>query len=315
MSDARKLILKNYLSPGDVAVMTGAVYSLHKMHPGKFRTAVDTSCPAVWEFNPDVIPLEEANAEGNFETIHMHYNLIHQSNQRAVHFLDGYADHLENLLGVRVPLLTNRPMIYLAEQEKQWINQVQEATGRPTKYWVVNAGMKPCFTTKLWPYYQEVVDRLQGRVYFVQVGKTEHVHQPLRGALNLIGKTDDRQLIRLIANAQGVLCGLTYTMHLAAGLQKPAVILAGGREARQWNCYPFQVQFNSVGLLPCCSTEGCWKSRTVKLFDGAEQDNEDKLCLSPVLTPQPSPRCLALIQPDQVVAAILSFYEGGVLQF
>jgi ADP-heptose:LPS heptosyltransferase len=315
MPDVRKLILKCHLSPGDIAAMTASVYSLHKMHPGKFRVAVDTSCPAVWEYNPDVMSLEEANAEGGFETIQMHYNLIHQSNQRAVHFMDGYCDHLFHTLGVPVPLLTNRPMIYIAEQEKQWMSQVQEATGRPTKYWLVNAGMKSCFTTKLWPYFQELVERLQGMVQFVQVGKPEHIHTPLRGVIDLIGKTDDRQLIRLVHNAQGVVCGVTFLMHLAAGLQKPAVILAGGRESRQWNAYPLQIQWNSIGQLPCCALEGCWKSRTVKLYDGAEQDNEDKLCLNPVPTPVPSPRCMALVTAEQVAESILSFYEGGVLTF
>ena len=39
-------------------------------------------------------------------------------------------------------------------------------------YWLIVAGGKHDLTTKWWPraYYQEVVDRLGGRVRFVQVG-------------------------------------------------------------------------------------------------------------------------------------------------
>jgi len=313
MPDARKLILVNKLSPGDVACMTAAVHSLHRFYPGRFVTAVDTTCPALWEHNPDVVSLEEATKDGSFESIPMHYNLINASNQRAVHVLDGYCDHLEQVLGQRVPLLTNRPMIYLSNEETHWLPQVEEITKRPTKYWVVNAGVKSCYTAKQWHGYQEVVDALQGRVQFVQIGKGEHTHPPLSGVFDLRGQTDDRQLIRLVYHAQGVLCGLTFLMHLGAALQKPAVILAGGREGRQWNTYPFQVLFSNVGQLPCCRQEACWKSRTIPLGDGQEQDQPDKLCTSPVMTPVPVPRCMALITPQEVTRAILGFYDGGVL--
>src|SRR5262249_26336392 len=64
MSDKpRVLILKNHLSPGDVLCMTAAVASLHAAHPGRYRIAVDTPCPQLWECNPTVIPVEQAQAE------------------------------------------------------------------------------------------------------------------------------------------------------------------------------------------------------------------------------------------------------------
>jgi len=315
MPEVKKLIFKNFLSPGDVLCMTAALYSLHRAFPGAYKTAVDTSCQALWEHNPDVSPLAEAQAEGDWQVLPMQYNVVNQSNQRAIHVLDGYCQDLENHLGVHVPLFTNKPLLFLSAQERSWLNQVAQETGRQVKFWVVNAGFKNCFTAKYWPFYQEVVDRLQGKVQFVQVGKKEHNHQPLRGVIDLLDKTDDRQLIRLISHAEGVLCGLTFTMHLAAAFQKPAVILAGGREPKQWNTYANQILLNNVGQLPCCKTEACWKSRTVRLGDGAEADAPDKLCACPVMTPIPSPRCMALIAPDEVVRAILSYYEGGVLNF
>ncbi len=197
-----------------------------------------------------------------------------------------------------VPLATNRPHVYLSNREKSWISQVQEITGKPSKFWLVNAGVKSDFTTKYWPWYQEVVDRLQGRVLFVQVGAAEHLHRPLKGVINLVGKTDMRQLVRLTHHSSGVLCGTTLLMHLAAALEKPAVIPAGGREPRTWNQYPLETLISLVGALPCCAKKACWKSRTVKLGDGAEQDGS--LCEDPAFTEPPSPRCMALITPQEV---------------
>lgn len=296
----KRIILKNHLSPGDVTTMSAAIYSLHKYHPGKFLTAVDTTCNAVFEHNPDVI-----QADPSFEILPMNYPLIDQCNQRAVHMIQGYCDYLEQILNVRVPLMTNRPMLYLSNEEKNWQNQVSEQFGIKRHFWLVNAGVKTDFTAKTYPWYQEVVDRLQGKILFVQIGKPEHVHKPLKGVLNLLGRTDDRQLIRLVHHAAGVLCGTTFLMHIAAGFQKPAVILAGGREPRSWNTYGSQTLLSSIGTLPCCRTDSCWKSRVVKLNDGAEQDNS--ICDHPVFTDPPSPQCLAVITPDEVANAILKY--------
>lgn len=299
----RRLLLLNNLSPGDDVVLTAAVYSLHQKYPGQFATAIDSPYPAVWEHNPDV----DTDRTG-CEPIEMHYPAINQCGSRAIHFMQAYCEYLEDKLGVRFPLATNRPRIYLSMRERTWTSQVEEILGWRSQYWIVNAGVKDDYTTKQYPYYQEVVDRLQGKVLFVQVGKTEHLHRPLKGVLNLIGKTDDRQLIRLVCHSSGVLSGLSYLMHLAAGLERPAVILGGGREPRTWNCYPRQVLLGTVGMLPCCQGEGCWKSRVVKLNDGSVQNAS--LCVNPTFTEPPSPKCMAMIDPEEVAANVLRFREN-----
>ena len=242
--------------------------------------------------------------------------LINHSNQRSVHVLQDYCDFLAHALQVPVPLITNRPLLFLSDEEKGWLNQVAEQHGKPDRWWVLNAGGKRDFTAKQYPYFQEVVDRLQGRVTFVQVGKLEHAHRPLRGVVNLLGKTDDRQLIRLCHHARGVLCGVTFTMHIAAALQKPAVVVAGAREPRSWNTYPGIVLLNNVGSLRCptvIANEACWRSRVVKLNDGQEQDGS--LCDNPVMTDQPASKCMAMITPEEVVRAVEGYYVGGVLSY
>lgn len=304
MPDARAVILKNHLSPGDVLIMTAALHSLHKTNPGKFLTAVDTACNAIFENNPDVIPIEKARELGAQE-VQTHYPLINESNQRAVHVMQGYCDFFAQEFQVPVPLITNRPQIYLSMPEHNWLPQVQQALGRPHRYWVICAGRKACFTAKFWgtENYQRVVDALRGRVLFVQVGKPEHHHPPLKNVLNLLGQTDDRQLVRLVHHSDGVLCGVTFLHHLAAALEKPSVTIMGGREPVQWNAYPKAHLLHTIGALPCCRDGGCWRSRTVALGDGAEQDGS--LCVDPVIGDEPIPRCQLMIKPDEVVNKIL----------
>lgn len=307
------LVLSNKLSPGDVLVMSAAIESLHKLYPGKYITAVESPAGAIWDHNPHVRRLH-GPVRAKTRWIEMEYPLVHRSNHRPVHFLQGYCDFLGEKLGVPLPPQTNRPHLYLSDDEKGWTPQVQELTGRPTKYWVVNAGTKYDFTAKAWgpDNYQKVVDYFQGAITFVQVGEAHHNHPPLKGVIDLIGKTDTRQLIRLCYHAQGGLGPTTFLQHIFAALQKPYVCLLGGREPVSWTHYPTQVTMSAHGRLDCCRTESCWRSRTVKLNDN--QPSDSSLCEQPVTTTEhPRPRCMQLIRPSAVADAIETFYAGGVL--
>ena len=66
---------------------------------------------------------------------------------------------------------------------------------------------------------QAVVDHFRGRIQFVQCGEAGkgHVHPPLEGVINLVGRTDLRQIVRLIYHAQGIVCPVTFFMHAARG--------------------------------------------------------------------------------------------------
>ena len=305
--DVRALILKNHLSPGDVTCMSASIHSLHHQHPGKFITAIDTTANAVYEHNPDVSTVEEAQ-KNNATVLQMHYPLINQSNQRAVHMMQGYCDWLEQNLGVRVPLLTNRPPIYVSYREKTWFSQVREITEQDSKFFLVNAGRKGDFTAKFWgtERFQKVVDILSGKVQFVQVGELQHHHPALHGVIDLRGKTDTRQLVRLVYHCTGVLTGVSFLMHLAAGLEKPAVTIMGGREPVSWNSFPRQQLLHTIGMLSCCREGGCWKSRAEKLNDGAEQDTS--LCEKPV---NGSPTCMSMIAPEEVAERIWKISQNA----
>lgn len=316
----RKLILRNHLSPGDILMLTAAVRDLHRTHPRQFQTDVRTPCPALWEHNPYITPMKESDAE--VEVIDCHYPLIHQSNQLPYHFIHAFRLFLAEHLKVKIRPHAFKGDIHLHGQEKAWMSQVDEITGNyDTPFWLIVSGGKSDFTAKWWDpkRCQAVVDHFQGRLQFVQCGARDagHKHPVLNGVIDLVGKTDLRQMVRLMYHANGVICPVTMHMHLAAAVEtkqgrprnRPCVVIAGGREPSQWEAYPHHQYLHTNGSLRCCDDGGCWKSRIEPLGDGDEKDRS--LCEYPIRlsSGQMLPKCLDLITAEAVIAAVERYLE------
>ena len=127
--------------------------------------------------------------------------------------------------------------------------------------------------------------------------------------VDMLGKTDQRQLIQLAYHSVGGIGPTTFLQHIYAAFEKPYVCVLGGREPVSWVQYPAQTTLHSIGSLDCCSTRACWKSRTVKLDDG----KNDSLCSQPVLADGVySPRCMSIIKPEEVAYAIERYIGGRV---
>lgn len=332
----QKIILENYQSPGDILMLTAAVRDLHVHHPGKFITDVNTSCMELWENNPYITKLDRKDPD--VINIKADYPLIHNSNETPYHFVHGFSSFLEHKLGVRIPVSKFKGDIHISEDEKTWISQVEEL-GIKDDFWIINAGGKPDYTSKIWfpDYYQEVVDHFKGLITFVQVGENHHLHPELKGVINLIGKTDIRQFIRLMYHSVGVLCPVTFAMHAAAAvpvkegrpLNRAGVIVASGMEGFQWEAYPHHRFLGLNGCLPCCDNGGCWKARCMKVKDGDSKN--DDLCLYPIKKEPKTvdisrfkdvidgdfqiPKCLDMIKPKDVIRAIENYYIGGSLSY
>lgn len=283
-------------------MLTAAVRDLHTAHPGQFYTNVVSSCPDIWEHNPNVRPVGD---EG--ELIHCSYDpreLAHT----GLHFVHAFRLDLERQLGVQIPQGPLHGDIHISHEELAMPCPINGP------FWLVNAGVKQDFTCKQWGRFQEVVDELLGQLQFVQVGAAEHLHPALNGVIDLRGKTTVRELIRLVHHSDGALCGVTALMHLAAAVpvregrpERACVVLGGAREPPAWEAYKNHQFLSNVGSLPCCAERACWKSRTVALNDGAEHDA--KLCAQPVeIGPGMFvPKCMDLIATEAVVAAIESY--------
>jgi len=319
----KKLILSNFQSPGDIIMLTAAIRDLHRAYPGKFATDVRTPCPALFENSPYITRISDNDPDAL--KIPMEYPLVHRSNTSPYHFIHGFRMYLEETLKLMIPATDFKGDIHLTSEEKSWLSQVDEVTGVPnTNFWIIISGGKNDFTAKWWDpdRCQEIVDHYQGKIQFVQCGSIEdgkiaHDHPALNGVIDMRGKTNLRQMIRLMYHAQGVVCPVTMFMHLAAAvdvkpgrpLNRPCVVVAGGREPSQWEAYTQHQYLHVNGCLPCCDNGGCWASRVVKLNDGSDKDNS--ICMKPTLLKSGRiiPKCLDMITSQDVIRAIDKYQE------
>jgi ADP-heptose:LPS heptosyltransferase len=328
----RKILLVTDLSPGDLLMLSAALRDLKRAHPS-FLVDVQTNVPAIWENNPNITALDRSDPD--VEVINVEYPLIHESNTRPWHFIHGYRLFLEQALGVGIPMGEFQGDVYLSDIEKSWMSQVQEH-GIHQNFWILVSGGKYDYTAKWWNplEFQKVVDHFRDKIVFVQCGEASHHHPPLRNVMNLVGQTDTRQFMRLMYHAAGVVCPVTFAMHLAAAietkrkmpLKRACVVMAGGREPANWESYPHHRFLSLNGALDCCDDGGCWRSRAFPLGDGDEKDLS--LCVYPeeidyeIMLPSAKqksklkiPKCMRMITAKDVIRAIEVHYEGGVLEY
>ena len=146
------------------------------------------------------------------KVIDCHYPLIHRSNAAPFHFIHGHIQHLNEQLGITIQPTAFKGDIHLSDCEKAFTSRVQEITGSSEPYWIVVAGGKYDFSIKWWDSerFQEVVDHFRGAIRFVQVGEHGHHHPALDRVIDLRGKTEGRELLRLIYHAQGIVTPVSF---------------------------------------------------------------------------------------------------------
>ena len=286
-SKCKQILLRTGLPPGDILTLTAAIYSLKQEHP-EYEVDTRTNFPEIFSHNPDVTMLRAG------KLIDMHYPLINKSNSVPAVYLHGYTAYLGQQLGVPLTLHTNRPHLYLGENEKP-----QHELPRP--YMLISAGIKHDFTCKAWPveYYQEVVNHVRHKVNCVQIGRTCDSQPELDGVIDLVGQTNLRELIRLGHDATMGLGPSTLLQHICAAWRVPYICLLGGRESLPWQAsYNTQHTLHTIGQLDCCKNGGCWKSKVVSPVDKS-------VCKHPCLDfSRPVAQCMKMIKPDEVVAII-----------
>ncbi len=342
MAHPRKILVTHRCAPGDTCVATAAIKALHETHPGAWASdfhhnfgRLSPEGENLFANNPYITPIEEDDPD--VERITMDYGYGISGNYygggcgRPNHFLSAFCEDLSMKLGVHIELRDFRPDIWLSEEEQEpW-------PGLPETYAVINAGIKQDFTAKGWSVrrFQEVVNRTKDKITWVQVGAKDHIHPPLENAINLLGETNLRQLVRVIHHSSLVLTPVSLPMHLAAGVQmpgevkffplsiedrhrnhamkltpathptriRPCVVIAGSREQRAWEQYPGHTWLGDDRKLSCGIGPGkaCWHNKTIMI------DHDSNVCSLPVLDPgttQWIPHCLDLITTNEVVQAV-----------
>jgi len=304
--------------------MTSAICSFKESYPSWLIDTRRTACDEIFDNNPRITPLDDNDPD--VEKYIAHYEEIHNSGWNGIHFADAYRIDLEQQLNsdpnkvakygiAKIKSTGIKPEIFISDQEKSWHSQVWDIFQSPSPYWVLNAGFKEDYPLKNYPFWQEVADlfneRFKGRIHLVQTGEAhpEHFHAPLKGVLNLVGKTDKRQFIRLVYNSHGTIGPMSYQHHLAAALELPHVTVLGGREGPRWEMYNVGTMLDTVGMLRCCKGTGCWLSGKI------EKDGKDGRCKDLVdYEGQQVPRCMSLITPEEIVNSIEKYYLGGELK-
>jgi len=312
ISTKRKLILEQKQCPGDVLVMTRALGDLKMTYPN-WEIDTKTFCPPIFENSPRITKLDPNGPD--VETYEMQYPGIHKSGASGLHFADCFREDMENKLNsipemVAIYGMTKinstgiRPEIFISDDEKQMPTQVKEAFSTDAPYWILNAGHKDDCPVKQYPYWEEVVkcfnDKFMGKLNLVQVGSIEntHKHPTLDGALNLLGQTTHRQLIRLAYNAHGTIGPISYQYHLAGAFAQPSVLVLGGREGPRFTFYPWTSCLHTVGMLNCCKMDGCWVKNCPHMIEHNGKQSQ---------------RCFTLISPEEIVHTIEKYYLGGKL--
>ena len=330
-----RLILRHKWALGDTILLTALVRDIHRAYPDQYEIMVDTHWTNVWWNNPYVTKFDPASLPkpiqvevGWGDAIRWNSYARYNERREMKHILAWYHYNFGLKTGIDVPVTDPRPDLHMDEQEK-----VRRVEGR---YWVIMSGGKLDMTVKHWHAHraQEVVDKLAARgIVCVQVGAahTSHVHPPLQNTLNLLGKTENvRDLWNIIMYSDGVICGVTGPMHIAAAFEKPCVVYAGGREEPWFEAYtnsfnafgpesrPVRVEhkfLHTIGLLECCDKQGCWKKRIIPLDPQDLTRQAHTLCRQPIRPEHSHPvaRCQDLITSDHVVEAVMDYYDKRIL--
>lgn len=297
LSSIRKIILRQGQSPGDILTFTRAVGDLKESYP-EWQIDVRTPCPEIWENNPRLTPLKENKAE----VFDIGYDEINDCHWRQQHWTDAFRHDLEKKLGVPIKKTGIYPELWISDLEKSWINQVETEFGWKGPFWLLNAGRKQDNELKQYHQWQNFVNifnqYFKRRVKLIQIGHADHIHPKLEGVLNLIGKTDTRQLIRLAYWAKGTIGPLSFQYVISAAFRQPAVVICGGKEDIRWHLYPHIRYLYTNGCLDCCEFGGCWlggdKGQCKHLKNGI-------------------PKCFEMIKPHHILDAVKMYYDGGKL--
>lgn len=331
MVEPLKFVLRHRRAPGDIVMLTALVRDIKAAYPD-IVLDLDSTSKELWEHNPHISPRPLWNHNSRdpkivvpgTKFVNCDYGQgIKDQTKETIHFVSYFHRDFQKKTGLTVPLTLPHGDLHLSQAERT----VNPIVGR---YWVILSGGKSDFTIKVWhtKSFQSVICQLRERgIQVVQIGDNhkDHWHPTLHGTLDLRGQTSLRHMLQLIHHADGVICGVTAAMHMAAALHRPCVCIAGGREAWYWEAYiresagfgspavaaKLQVPhrfLHTIGLLDCCARHGCWKNKVVKISD------DNMLCKYPVHTAEmPVAKCMHIITPKHVVDAVMSYYEDKTL--
>lgn len=319
----KDLLLTHNRAVGDIVTMTAFVRDLYQQFHQEYRIHIASSFRDVWANNPFVASVRSVQAKPvlGAELVPMGYG---DYIEKGKHFLYAWYQDFFRKKSIQVAPTYPKPEIFLSDAER--VPPFSEP------YWVVLPGGKTDFTTK-WiytPNLQKAINVLHGMgLKFIQVGEKSSSlfwNPYLHKVISMVGQTSVREYFRLIYHSQGVICGITSAMHIAAAFDKPCVVIAGGRESASWEGYVpgehlanfrYSVRtphryLNVIGHLECCQRKGCWRTKTKFAKKSKEKPT---ICSKTVATDVGDwPKCHMMVTPETIVSGVLSYYLDKTLK-
>ena len=143
-----------------------------------------------------------------------------------------------------------RPYLFLSDEER--------AAGRlaPRQIAIHSSGLSAysAMKNKEWfpERFQQVAHALRGEFTLVQLGASSD--PPLDGCIDLRGRTSIRESAAIIANSLLFVGQVGFLMHVARAVERPSVIIFGGRE-KPWQS-GYSCNTNLASELACSP---CWR--------------------------------------------------------
>lgn len=300
----KEIVFHNRQRIGDMLMFTCAIRDFKAAFPD-IKVNVISTASHIWDFNPHID--RSVNVPENKVVKIGPSWLTNKSNSLDWHFTNAYRMSIEQTLGVSIPQGESRPDIYFSEEEYHAKRVIADP------YWIICVNGEKGWGCKMYPFvkWQEFVSA-NPDILFVQIGAKEDFPPRLKGGnvIDYVGKTQDkntgiRDLFKLFLNAEGSVGLVSFHMHLSGALMKPAVVVAGGREPVSFTRYPGHAYLSTDGMLPC-SVKACWHCAINKCTNPVKRLNENSV-------EEIVPRCVDMIEPEDLTRAINSFYKGGRL--
>jgi ADP-heptose:LPS heptosyltransferase len=290
-----QVVFHNRQAFGDILTMTCAIRDFKAAYP-KTKLGVITTASHIWDHNPYID--HTFRDEQHVVKIGPGF-LTNKSNYWNLHMCNAFRMDIEQKLNITYPQGAIRPDIWMTQDE------INRPPLIPGPYWLFVFGGEPGWTAKKYHKWQEVINILKDKIQFVQIGAKGHPYPHLENVIDYVGKTEDRHtgirdLFNLFYHAQGSMGLVSMHMHLSAAFNNPCVVLAAAREPAWFTQYFGHQYLQCNGTMHCAEKNACWKCdvKACKNLVGADL-----------------PKCVEIIEPEEVAEGVLKYYKGGRLQF
>jgi hypothetical protein len=254
----RELVLFGPVSLGDDVLCTAIFREWARR--GNPRGWMMSRHPALFAHNPDVarvVPVDDYHARVlarlGTRVVRPYYFKSHPAGDRHLPPPRPVIAEMCRLAGITGEIEL-RPWLHLTAREREQGRRadrqiVLHSSGRSAGSPMANKEWSP-------GRFQALADLLTPDFTVLQLGSP--ADPPLRGTLDLRGKTSLRETAALVAASQAVVCQVGFLMHVARAVDTPAVVIYGGVEDPAITGYAANANLTAtVECAPCWMPNNC----------------------------------------------------------